>query len=106
MRSGVSDPAILSIFLNVDDTLFNTPRQYSSDNDVFSSSYYSNTIASISSIAELIPISKYIIPADGILNENIQDLRIIIPPNNSLVFSLSSTGAMQAFDLSVIWTED
>ena len=81
--------------------------EYDSQEEDKSSIYHSTTQGIVTTeVEDNLPIYIFEIPGGGSAQVNLEDLRIAIPPNNSISFVATSTEKLAKVSLSAIWLED
>ena len=97
-------PVLVAVYYNFDGL---PELEYKTKSEENSSVYYSDTVDNVSTeVDSNLPIYMFEVPGGGSSNINLEDLRIVIPPNNSISFIAQSVESLARVSLAAVWVED
>jgi len=97
-------PVLVAIYYNFNEL---PELEYKTRSEENSSVYYSDTIGNVSTeVDSNLPIYMFEIPGGGSSSINLEDLRIVVPPNSSISFVAQSTESLARVSLAAVWVED
>lgn len=100
-----SAPVEVLVFVNY--SLLENVRLYNVINDEESSAYYTTTIGtSYSNYGTNIPIYHFNVNSGASEVVNLENLRLVIPPNNNVSMIVRSTGQINRYGVGLTWVED
>lgn len=97
-------PVLVSVYYNFNGL---PELNYKTKSEENSSVYYSDTVGDVSTVVDNnLPIYMFEVPGGGSSNINLEELRIVIPPNSSISFVAQSTENLARVSLASVWVED